>query len=227
MAMADGPVTFRRLTEDERRMIAAYRPGPPGLRDLLLLGVLVTALVLLPLVLLGRWVPLAGAGGLALPVAALAGVAAVVHRRRDHARRLAAAAPYLALHARDAERDEAEVTRYDVVAAVRVKEYEDEGSHWFLSLRDGRVLFLSGQYLYDVEDSPSFPSSAVEVARSPLGRVVLDVRGCGEPLAPAAELAPFPLERAGQGDLPSDGDVLERDFDAIRRGEAYGNAPRA
>ena len=35
--------------------------------------------------------------------------------------------------------------------AFGVKEFEDEGLHYFLELTDGRVLVLSGQYLYDYE----------------------------------------------------------------------------
>lgn len=35
--------------------------------------------------------------------------------------------------------------------AFGVREFDDEGLHYFLELADGRVLFLSGQYLYDYE----------------------------------------------------------------------------
>jgi hypothetical protein len=108
-----------------------------------------------------------------------------------------------------------------------VQELEDEGTHWFLRLRDGRVLFVSGQHLAALAEARTFPASAVEVSRSPLGRVVVGVEGDGAHLPPSAVLPPFPAGRVRAGDVPSDGDVLDVDFEAIRRGEAFGNAPGA
>ncbi len=35
--------------------------------------------------------------------------------------------------------------------AFQVDEFEDEGSHYYVELEDGAVLFLTGQYLYDYE----------------------------------------------------------------------------
>jgi hypothetical protein len=129
--------------------------------------------------------------------------------------------------ARDAERGAAEVTRYEVTDAIQVEEFEDEGSNCFLRLRDGRVLFLSGQHLEDAEAARTFPATAVEVSRSPLGRIVLDVKGSGEYLAPTSLLPPFPEERLARGEVPSDGDLVDAEFEAIRRGEAFGNRATA
>ena len=44
-----------------------------------------------------------------------------------------------------------ESTDYRATRAFEVKEFEDEGPHYFLELDDGRVLYLSGQYLYEYE----------------------------------------------------------------------------
>ena len=41
--------------------------------------------------------------------------------------------------------------RFTASRAFAVEEFEDEGSHYFVDLTDNRVLFLSGQYLYDYE----------------------------------------------------------------------------
>lgn len=35
--------------------------------------------------------------------------------------------------------------------AFQVEEFEDEGSHYYIELADGAVLYLNGQYLYDYE----------------------------------------------------------------------------
>ena len=40
---------------------------------------------------------------------------------------------------------------YAASRAFAVEEFEDEGSHYFVELKDGSVLRLSGQYLYDYE----------------------------------------------------------------------------
>ena len=67
-----------------------------------------------------------------------------------------------------------ESTTFRATRAFGVEEFEDEGLHYFLELTDGRVLFLSGQYLYDYEpisDDPEtnqprlFPSTEFTVRR--------------------------------------------------------------
>src|SRR5262249_8078638 len=42
-------------------------------------------------------------------------------------------------------------TSYRARRAFQVEEFEDEGSHYFIELEDGRVLSLSGHYLYKYE----------------------------------------------------------------------------
>jgi hypothetical protein len=48
--------------------------------------------------------------------------------------------------------------------AFQVEEFEDEGSHYYIELDDGGVLFLSGQYLYEYE--PVFRRDRLERPRS-------------------------------------------------------------
>jgi hypothetical protein len=57
-----------------------------------------------------------------------------------------------------------ESTTFRATRAFGVEEVEDEGLHFFLELTDGRVLFLSGQYLYDYEPNPD-TGTAVPVHR--------------------------------------------------------------
>ena len=58
--------------------------------------------------------------------------------------------------------------------AFQVDEFEDEGSHYFIELDDGAVLFLTGQYLYDYDPRRnrtsgtglrSFPSTEFTIHR--------------------------------------------------------------
>ena len=48
-------------------------------------------------------------------------------------------------------------TDYRATRAFQLEEYEDEGSHYFVELADGTVMYLTGQYLYDygpIDDDP-------------------------------------------------------------------------
>ena len=69
-----------------------------------------------------------------------------------------------------------------------MEEFEDEGLHYFIELVDGRVLFLSGQYLYDYEpisDDPesnqprSFPCTEFTVRRHKNDGCVVDLLRAG------------------------------------------------
>jgi hypothetical protein len=54
-------------------------------------------------------------------------------------------------------------TKYVARRAFEVEEFEDEGKHFFLELEDSSVLYLNGQYLYDLVD----PLEEVEQPRFP------------------------------------------------------------
>lgn len=67
---------------------------------------------------------------------------------------------------------------YRVKRAFQVEEFEDEGSHYYIELDDRRVLFLSGQYLYDYdsEDPPrAFPCTEFVVRRHRTKGYVVDI----------------------------------------------------
>lgn len=91
----------------------------------------------------------------------------------------------------------AAVETHDVVGAIEIKEYEDEGTGFFLILKDGRVLCVIGQDLYafahDAEPQPDegiqderhlFPQTKIEYVYAPKSKIRLDVKGVGEPLRP-------------------------------------------
>lgn len=109
--------------------------------------------------------------------------------------------------------------------AFAVEEFEDEGLHYFIELTDGRVLFLSGQYLYDYEpiaDEPelnqprSFPSTEFEVLRHKSAGYVMEIRCTGEVLESELTTAPFQEDDFERG-VPQDGDVIaDRTYDEIK-----------
>lgn len=132
---------------------------------------------------------------------------------RDHAPQRERAARLLAAGEVDEE-------TLHVVDAIEVEETEDEGPHYYLALRDGRVLFLSGQYLLDVGDDPddeeSFPRATVVIRRSALTREILDVRARGKYVAPSTTRPPFTAAEQDKGVVPPDDTVLSLPFDSLR-----------
>jgi hypothetical protein len=110
--------------------------------------------------------------------------------------------------------------------AFAVAELGDEGSHYFIELDDGRVLYLSGQYLYDYEpisDDPEvaqprrFPCSAFTVRRLKHEGYVVDIICVGEVLEPEAVAKPFSRADWKAGLVPRDGEILtDTSYDALK-----------
>jgi hypothetical protein len=111
---------------------------------------------------------------------------------------------------------EAEVATFEVRDAIRVEEYEDEGSQYYLQLADGGVLFLGGQYLYEPEDDGTFPSTRIRTTRGAHSRILLDLECLGTPLATSAMRKPFDKEEHRAGVVPADGAILAVDFESLR-----------
>jgi hypothetical protein len=204
--------TSRPLTPEERRILERMRTSRPqgGARFAALLSFIVTLgglLILSP----ASW--LVGVRSLAPVVIALA-VAALVHRRMQRSTR---ELEWQARIARDLEAGVMRVVTYRVLEALSVEEVEDEGSSYYLRLDDGRVAFLSGQYLYEPEEAGTFPSTVVTVARTPHTDVVFDLRAEGTPLGRAPRLPPFTQLEYDGDRVPADGALVDVDFAALRR----------
>ncbi len=73
-------------------------------------------------------------------------------------------------------------SKYAVTRAFSVEQLEDEGLHFFLEVKNGAVLYLTGQDLYDITefdpDEPNvvFPSTEIEISSE------RDITCSGEPL---------------------------------------------
>jgi hypothetical protein len=92
--------------------------------------------------------------------------------------------------------------------AIEVEESGDEGSTYFLGLDDGRVLFLTGQYLYEDEEAGRFPNRQLVLVRLPSSGAVLDLRCVGESFAAALKL-PNSAGRRRALALLADGQLLD------------------
>lgn len=114
----------------------------------------------------------------------------------------------------------AEIVRYSARNAIRVEEFEDEGLSFFVELTDGRILFLSGQYLYEADETDQFPNTTFTIVRTPRTRMVLEFDCRGDYFPPVETRAPFTDAEYQQGSVPSDGDILDLDFSILRRSAA-------
>ena len=101
--------------------------------------------------------------------------------------------------------------------AFQVEEFEDEGSHYFIELVDGSVLFLSGQYLYDYEeitDDPelnrkrTFPCTEFTIQRHTDTGNLLNIICAGEVLPVECVAPSFDKSAFRRGLVPEDGEVV-------------------
>jgi hypothetical protein len=212
-------VTYRPLTPRERdELRAIVRGSSDWTSDVTGAGCLFAIGVAASTVLI-RWLDLPRARWerTGFAVSAAIAMAVLVYMRRQLARVPRDRSPQ-----KDLVRGEAEVTTYEVVDAIQVEEREDEGSQYYLKLVDGTVVFLAGQYLYDVEAQHRFPSTRVVVTRAPVSRVALDIDCPGTAVPPSARRPPFSDRELGSGAVPDDGEVVTVDFEDLRHGSADG-----
>ena len=208
----------RPLSDDERRVLASLAKGSDLFND-------VFGVVFLFLIVLGicaaaiRFTvgpPTGRQMAYVVPFAACAALALFFTLRRRYlghsVRRERAAC------AADLAAGRAVVETFEAVDAIRVKEFEDEGSSYYLELAGGGVLFLNGQYLYEAEEDGSFPSTRFAVTRAPASRLLFDLRCDGKPLAVSHERAHFTQEEYRAGKVPRDGARLDVDFESLRAG---------
>jgi hypothetical protein len=108
-----------------------------------------------------------------------------------------------------------ESTAFRATRAFGVEEFEDEGLHFFLELTDGRVLFLSGQYLYDYEPNPDigttqrlFPCTEFTVRRHKKEGYTAEIV-CGGTVLEPEVMAPSLGKKVWQRNrIPEDGRVI-------------------
>lgn len=131
---------------------------------------------------------------------------------------------------------------FTATRAFQVEEYDDEGSHYFIELTDGAVLYLNGQYLYEYEeitDDPEynqprrFPCSQFIVRRDKTTRDVLDIICAGGVLHPECLAPPFdkdvdpPFDERGWKSGLICGDlyiIRDRSYEQLKREYMRGKA---
>lgn len=127
-------------------------------------------------------------------------------------------------YAADMLGDEVEEWQVGIRDAIRVEEFEDEGSQYFLELDDGRVIFLMGQYLYEHEAAKRFPCTALRLVRLPHSHEIIEIECQGTPLAASAVRSHFTDSDHQAGRVPEDGAILEGPLSRYRDTAADGRA---
>ena len=98
--------------------------------------------------------------------------------------------------------------------AFSVEEFEDEGLHFFIELKDGGILYLSGQYLYDYQQ---FPCPEFTISRHREAGWVADIE-CRGTVIEAEELElSFSKSHFEAGLVPDDGEIWRhRSFEQLK-----------
>ena len=117
--------------------------------------------------------------------------------------------------------------KHEATRAFQVEEFEDEGCQYFIELKNGSVLFLCGQYLYEYEpmdDGPEtkqprrFPCTEFTLLRDKRDRLIADVVCGGLPIEPEGEVPHFTEADFDSGRAPEDGDTIsDRSYDQLKR----------
>jgi hypothetical protein len=111
----------------------------------------------------------------------------------------------------------AQVTRFHVRDAIAIEEAEDEGLGYYLQLTNGRVLYLGGQYLYDLAEERRFPATDFEIAVAAGRDSLLSLTPTGVYLAPSSTRPPFTAHEWDAGLVPEDRAFVARPFEELRR----------
>jgi hypothetical protein len=208
--------TFERPFTDEERALLDRVPGfPPSWLDgavgSLTLGVITFLLVMFILSFRPDGADVAPRG------AALAGglIMLLNYGHRQLRERRVSRAESIA-RGRHLASGRARVTRYEIVDAIAVQESEDEGIGFYLQLTDGRVLYLGGQYLYELAETRRFPSTAFEISRVAASGGFLALTPLGDYLAPSTEREPFTVEEYEHNRIPEDAAFVEAKFEDLR-----------
>jgi hypothetical protein len=115
---------------------------------------------------------------------------------------------------------------FEARRAFGIAESDDEGLHYFLELGDGRVLYLTGQYLYDYEpisdeselNQPRrFPCTAFTIRRHKTEGYVLEIVCRGTVIEPEFIAPPLTRRRRRSISPLQDGQILsDRPYDGLK-----------
>jgi len=150
-----------------------------------------SACILLPAVIQSVWGHRDVSRVFVFATALMAGIAIIERTWKGWIKKFEAPNAYR----QDLEDGKVEVLRVRAKGAVAVEEVEDLGLSFFLDVGDAQLLFLTGQYLYELacdigEDEVGrpgvFPNQQFEIIRAPRSRRLLGVECRGQPFRPSS-----------------------------------------
>lgn len=109
---------------------------------------------------------------------------------------------------RELAENKVEVWHFEANDAIKVEEFEDEGVGFFIKLSEDKILFLQGQYLYDVEEKKKFPNTKFSIVRTPRSRIVLNIQCYGDYLTPSRTRKFFVVRDYKEDRVPKDGQII-------------------
>ena len=201
--------TIRPLTSEERQALIAKAENPFTLASALLITTLCSVLSIGILYVVDHYL---GFFSPYFPVLfSIIIVACLVYSIRSYLKLCRSSS--LTQYQDDLSGGVAEVTRFYATKAIIVEELDDQGGGYFLHLKDGRSIFLRGQYLFDLEGNKKFPCSEFELARGPKSGAVLNLVCCGLYFPSQKIVTSF--RRPDLKAVPTDGDIVTIPWEKI------------
>lgn len=110
-------------------------------------------------------------------------------------------------------------TTYTATSAIRVTETDDEGDNYLIRLEDGRVLFLSGQYLYDDVEAKRFPCTEFVITTARHSGLASKIECRGNYMSPEKTLPPFSDSDWKHGRVPEEFTIVKTSWDDLLAGK--------
>ena len=206
----------RALTDKERSLIARRARERRSLANDIASAGCLTMVAFAPAAAILKWLELERWQPFAACLALVVGIATALNMRLKYGKLV----PRPLAYDEDLRTGLAKESTYEVVDAIRVEELEDLGSNYYLRLANDRVLFLSGQYLYELEDEKRFPCTRVRRSIAPRSGVLLNFECLGDYFPPSSTRPSFTEDQYKFRRVPDDGAILEADFETLRHGAA-------
>ena len=109
-------------------------------------------------------------------------------------------------------------TTYTATSAIRVTEAEEEGDNYFIRLQDGKVLFLSGQYLCDDVEAKRFPCTEFVITTTRHSGMTSKIQCRGKYISPEKTLPPFSDSDWKRGRVPEEFTIVKTSWDDLLAG---------
>lgn len=106
-------------------------------------------------------------------------------------------------------------TEYEACAVAQIEESEDEGLHFFVAVKSGETIFLSGQYLHDLVERNMFPSERFRIFKNKTTGESYGIEPTGARLVNWSTFGLFAAESSSANLFPKDGVLYSESISAL------------